>query len=152
LRRSIVVVIVVGIALVLGAPAHGAQPKPTPTPTPTREKPAQDVAVAWLAMVDAGQYGESWDAAAALFKQAVTRSQWIDALTKVRTPFGRLVSRKLQEARFQTDLPGAPTGEYVVVQYETIFQDTGGAIETITPMKDPDGSWRVSGYYIRPAK
>jgi len=23
-------------------------------------------------------------------------------------------------------------------------------VETVTPMKDTDGTWRVSGYYIRP--
>ena len=23
------------------------------------------------------------------------------------------------------------------------------AVETVTPMKDPDGEWRVSGYFIK---
>src|SRR5690348_16063040 len=30
----------------------------------------------WLSVVDAGQYGKSWDEAAALFKQNIPKSQW----------------------------------------------------------------------------
>jgi uncharacterized protein DUF4019 len=152
LRRWIVQGILAGIALGIGGAAHGAQPKPTPTPTPTREKPGLDVAGPWLAMVDAEQYGESWDASATLFKQSVTREQWVAALTKSRTPLGRVQARTLQAARYQTDLPGAPSGEYVQIQYDTTFLGGGESTETITPMKDADGVWRVSGYFIRPAK
>lgn len=46
-------------------------------------------------------------------------------------------------------LSGAPDGRYVVIQYETAFERKKSAVETITPMVDPDGAWRVSGYYIR---
>ena len=46
-------------------------------------------------------------------------------------------------------LPGAPDGHYVVLHYETSFENKKTAIETVTPMLDQDGDWRVSGYYIR---
>jgi hypothetical protein len=145
---------VVGMALGPGESAYGAKstPTPTPTPTPTREKPAQDIAVRWLAIVDSDQYGESWDVAAVLFKQSVTRSQWVDALTKVRSPLGKLESRKFRAAMYVTDMPGAPPGEYVVIEYDARFAGGGAMTERITPMKDPDGAWRVSGYFILPAK
>jgi len=45
--------------------------------------------------------------------------------------------------------PGAPDGEYVVIQYDSSFENKTEAVETVTPMLDPDGVWRVSGYYIR---
>lgn len=48
-----------------------------------------------------------------------------------------------------TQLPGAPDGEYAVIQFETSFANKKSAIETVTPMKDPDGKWRVSGYFIK---
>ncbi|MGE5412935.1 MAG: DUF4019 domain-containing protein, partial [Syntrophomonadaceae bacterium] len=113
------------------------------------EKAAESSAQSWLAMVDAGKYGESWDAAAALFKGAMSRSQWEGALEKVRRPLGKVVSRKLRGAKFMTELPNAPAGEYVVIQYDTEFENRPGATETITPMKDKDGAWRVSGYFIK---
>ncbi|MBM4320898.1 MAG: DUF4019 domain-containing protein, partial [Deltaproteobacteria bacterium] len=55
---------------------------------------------------------------------------------------------KLKSARYQTSLPGAPDGEYVVIQFESSFENKRSAIETITPMLD-SGKWRVSGYFIK---
>src|SRR5207237_7920509 len=58
------------------------------------EKSARSAADAWLALVDRGQYGESWDAAAAFFKGAISRSQWGETLKKVRGRLGKLNSPK----------------------------------------------------------
>ena len=67
----------------------------------------------------------------------------------VRTPLGKLVSRKVKSASYKTSLPGAPDGEYVVIEFETSFLNKKTAVETVTPMMDNDGNWRVSGYYIK---
>lgn len=103
----------------------------------------------WLSTVDAGQYAASWQTAAAYFRQAVTQDQWVQSLQAVRQPLGERVSRQVQSATYQTALPGAPDGEYVVIQFMTVFTHQQQTIETVTPMKDADGAWRVSGYYIR---
>ena len=104
----------------------------------------------WLKLVDAGKYEESWDATAAFFQKAVSKEQWQKQLQSVRTPLGRLQSRKLLSVTFTTSLPGAPDGEYVVVQFDTNFENMKPGIETVTPMKSEDGKWQVSGYYIKP--
>jgi hypothetical protein len=62
---------------------------------------------------------------------------------------GDLTSRSVAAAQYATSLPGAPDGEYIVIQFSTRFTNKKSAIETVTPMKDPDGMWRVSGYYIK---
>jgi hypothetical protein len=116
---------------------------------PSPEEEAQKSAEQWLALVDAGYYGESWDAAAQYFKNAVPKDHWEHSLNAVRKPLGNLVTRKLTSAKYATSLPGAPDGEYVVLQFETAFQNKMSAIETVTPMLDKDGKWRVSGYYIK---
>jgi hypothetical protein len=114
------------------------------------EKSARSAADAWLALVDRGEYGESWDAAAAFFKQAISRPQWEETLKKVRGPLGKVNSRKPRSAEYTQSIPNAPAGEYVVIQYGTSFAGAPApATETVTPMKDKDGVWRVSGYYIR---
>lgn len=104
---------------------------------------------AWLELVDAGEYGSSWDQSAALFKAAIPRNQWQRSLTAVRKPLGGLVSRKVKARQYTTSPPGAPDGEYVVIQFSTRFANKKSAVETVTPMKDADGVWRVSGYYIK---
>jgi uncharacterized protein DUF4019 len=113
------------------------------------ERAAQQSAQTWLALVDAGKYGQSWSEAAQLFKQAVTQAQWESAARGAREPLGKLQARKLQSSEYRRTLPGAPDGEYVVIQYATSFENKKSAIETVTPMKDKDGVWRVSGYGIR---
>jgi hypothetical protein len=103
----------------------------------------------WLALVDAGDYGASWDETAAFFRQVVEREQWIEQLTTYRTPMGKVLQRGDALADYTTSLPGAPDGEYVIMQLQTSFENKVQAVETITAMLDPDGVWRVAGYYIK---
>jgi hypothetical protein len=133
-----------GLALVLVL-----LPIATMAQTVDQETEAVTAAEGWLALVDAGKYGESWKAASGFFKIAVPQGQWEQSLKAVRSPLGKLVSRKLLSKTYMTSLPGAPDGEYLVIQFETSFQNKKSAIETITPMKEKDDKWRVSGYYIK---
>jgi beta-lactamase regulating signal transducer with metallopeptidase domain len=110
---------------------------------------AVHAAMAWLKNVDKKQYDISWSQSADYFRQAVSREQWGESMKSVREPLGKLVSRKIISKEYKTSLPGAPDGEYVVIQFQTSFENKKEAVETVTPMKDKDGVWRVSGYYIK---
>ena len=114
-----------------------------------KEQAAVAAAKKWLTIVDQGKYESSWKEAAQYFKSAVTQDQWKQALQAVRKPLGVLTSRKVMSKTYMTSVPGAPDGEYVVIQFGTAFENKKSAIETVTPMLDKDGSWRVSGYYIK---
>jgi hypothetical protein len=113
------------------------------------EQLAQQSAESWFALVDEGKYDESWQEAAQYFKGAVTKEDWRKAVQGVRDPLGMMRSRKLKSATYKTSLPGAPDGEYVVIQYDSSFEHKQEAVETVTPMLDKDGKWRVSGYFIK---
>jgi len=113
------------------------------------EQAAIEAAKSWLVLVDAGKYPESWEQAAQFFKGAITKEKWGQAVEAVRKTFGDNISRKLKSKRYYTSLPGAPDGKYVVIQFISSFKNKKSAIETITPMLDKDGKWRVSGYYIK---
>lgn len=112
-------------------------------------KPAVDAATKWLQLVDQAQYEASWEEAATYFKDAVDRDTWVAQVKAVRAPLGEVVSRKVIGARAMSSLPGAPDGEYVVIQIETEFANKKSSVETITPMLDGARGWRVSGYFIR---
>ena len=114
-----------------------------------KEAAALAVAKTWLGLVDAGEYGESWETAAAYFKSTVTKDYWQQALPAVRKLFGEPISRKLGDVTYTQSLPAAPDGEYVVIQIATTFENKKHAIETVIPMLDSDGVWRVSGYFIK---
>lgn len=103
----------------------------------------------WLALVDAGQYADSWKEAARYFKNAVKQDQWEQSLQAARKPLGELISRELSSKVYTKTLPGAPDGEYIVMQFEASFKNKKSALETVTCMKEKDGKWRVAGYYIK---
>jgi hypothetical protein len=112
------------------------------------EVAAQSAAAAWLALLDTGQYGESWNTASTLFRRAILQAQWPSKGARVRAPLGALRSRRLLSTAFRSTLPGAPDGAYVVIQFASSFEQRSAAVETVTPMKDVDGTWRIAGYYI----
>jgi len=114
-----------------------------------KEEKALKAANAWLGLVDNGKYGESWKTAAQYFKNALTSSQWEQAVSAVRKPLGKVQKRTVKSKDYMTTLPGAPDGEYIVIQYSTSFENKASAVETVTPMLDKDGMWRVSGYFIK---
>ena len=140
MARHIVIGIAIGIVLMAGLSKAG---------DPGKEKAAVIAAEKWVSLVDAGKYAESWKEAAGYFKAAVSQEKWEQALQSVRKPLGKIISRKVKTKTYQTTLPGAPDGEYVFIQFETSFQNKEFAIETVTPMMDKDGQWRVSGYFIK---
>lgn len=135
-------VVLLGLVLVLGVIQVGNADDQS-------QQKAVEAAKKWLALVDKGEYGKSWETAAGYFKAAVAEQQWEQAVTAVRSPLGKVITRKLKSKQYATSLPGAPDGEYVVIQFETSFEKKKSSLETVTPMKEKDGSWRVSGYYIK---
>ena len=121
----------------------------TATASETRETEALRATRAWLAVVDAATYDESWKAAAGYFRTAVSKEQWRQAMEGVRRPLGSVLTRELKGATYVTELPGAPDGQYVVIQFNTAFENKRVAVETVTSMLEDDGSWRVTGYFIK---
>ena len=110
---------------------------------------AQRSAEKWLNLIDRSQYSESWSQTAPYFQNNVTQSQWRCTLQGVRKPLGKVRSREVASAQYETSLPGTPDGEYVVIQYNTSFEHRQLAVETVTPMQTTDGVWQVAGYFIR---
>jgi Protein of unknown function (DUF4019) len=110
---------------------------------------AEAAALSWLSLTDRGEYVQSWDQAAGIFQSAISRENWINAIVNARRPFGKVIWRKTNSALYTRSLPGAPDGEYVVIQYDTQFEQKSAASEFVTPFRDKDGSWKVSGYYVK---
>jgi len=110
---------------------------------------ASAAALQWLAIVDGGDYEASWEAAAPALKDALAATQWAAALGQARGPLEPFGDRERISARYTTELPNAPAGEYVVLQYRTAVSGDRTVVETVVPMK-VDGAWKVSGYFVRP--
>jgi hypothetical protein len=117
--------------------------------TSTTESDVRDRAADWLSLVDRGDGRGSWEAAGATFRAAVTPDGWTNQMGAARGPLGPLSSRTLAVEQFMNGLPGAPPGEYAVHQYHSVFDRLHAVTETLTLVREQDGTWRVVGYFIR---
>ncbi|HEV3114406.1 MAG TPA: DUF4019 domain-containing protein [Candidatus Binataceae bacterium] len=111
--------------------------------------PAMRAAQSWLELVDEGHYRRSYKDSSSYFQSRIDEQKWLATVGPVRKPLGAVISGKLKNAQYTTNLPGAPDGQYVVIQFDTSFKNKKSAIETVTAMLDKDGKWRVSGYFIK---
>ena len=112
-------------------------------------KAASSAAEDWLKLVDQGDYQASYAQASRVSQSAVSAEQWSQGIGAGRKLLGAVISRQQKSATYATSLPGAPDGQYVVIKYDTSFEKKKSAVETVTPMMDSDGHWRVSGYFIK---
>jgi len=112
------------------------------------KKAALEAVETWLKLIDSGKYAKSWDDAAKIFQDNVPKSDWKKSVEAARSPLGKNVSRKLIAQEYLTEIPGAPDGEYVIIQFTSQFENKKEAMESLTPLKQ-DGEWKVSGYYVK---
>ncbi len=116
----------------------------------TPEKQAQDAEEQWLALLDAGKFAESWQSAASVFQAAITQLECGSILHSVRKPLGSLVSRKAKSANYTKPLPGAPDGEFVILEFDTFFftkkHVKKRVVERVTAMLDVNKEWKVSRF------
>ena len=104
-----------------------------------------DTATKWLAITDAGQYAQAYQA----YPQRITSSgleqNFVGFMRARRLPLGTVLSRKVVKVSRQSKLRGAPDGDYSIIEYETSFEHKAGAVETVT-LTSENGYWQVSGY------
>jgi Protein of unknown function (DUF4019) len=110
---------------------------------------AAQAAESWVGLVDGARYAENWQAAASFFKNALPQQKWVEAAQTARRPLGPVKSRAAKSRAETKTLPGAPDGEYIVFQFNAAFEKKAAAVETITVLREPDGQWRVVGYFVR---
>lgn len=136
MKRLLTPLLTLALAVALGGAAHA-------------DKSAEAAATAWLALLDGGQYQQTYDTASPAFRQQVPASAWLTQIKQIRGQLGKTTSRTLTSAQATTTLPNAPKGEYVVLKYKTAFEKRPSSIETVVMSKAPDGKWHVGGYFIK---
>lgn len=114
-------------------------------------KPATDgrgAAMKWLALIDAGHYGKSWDRAAKPLQTSVTKAGWIVGMNKARRFYGKVLSRKFKDTIYATNPPGFAPGEYEILHFEVKLANKGQATEIVSMELQSNGKWAVAGYHI----
>ena len=112
------------------------------------ETSGSTVAKDWLKIIDAGNYTLSWQKSDSFFKSRLSQNKWDTALKGVRTPLGKVNSRSEISVNEYSKLPGVPEGEYLIIQFQTEFQNKKSATETLALSKS-SGQWLPVGYFIK---
>src|SRR5512134_2568739 len=102
------------VAIVMLALAPGAHAQAELDSTP-----ALEAVRIWLATLDAGRYGASWEDAAPALKESMTRVQWETGLEAKRAPLGVVIVRKIRRASCARGIPADPDADVCVLQYDT---------------------------------
>lgn len=114
---------------------------------PSKED-AEASAKTWVALIDSQKYEESWSEASSFFRFGVKQPDWVRMVKNVRGGMGSLTTRKPLKTTMAKTLPGAPDGEYAVLQFDTAFKNKAKAVETVT-MTLEGGKWKAAGYLIK---
>jgi hypothetical protein len=131
-------------------PSAGAQQPGADTTAGPKIQQAETAAARWLALVDSSRYGASWDSAATMFRSQITKPAWQDAVVAARSQVDPLRARRLSSSQYTRQLPQAPPGEYVVLQYSTTARENRRVTEAVVLTLDASETWRVAGYFVRP--
>jgi hypothetical protein len=115
---------------------------------PASVSPELTVADGWLSLLDANSWSASWNDTGKLFRSQLTQEQWVKTVQSVREPLGTVVSRVVNGSSKSKSLPGAPDGEYEILQYRTVFSKKADTIETVILAREDD-KWKIVGYFIR---
>jgi hypothetical protein len=105
-------------------------------------------AEAWLALVDAGNFSQSWKDASTLLQARVTPDAWEKSAKPIHDTLGAVVSRDLSGTELMDTLPGAPDGKYAIVRFKTKFAQKADAVETVTMFREAT-AWKAAGYFIK---
>ncbi len=136
--------------LLLAALSSTSVAQTPPTDSAAAVKAAETAGQQWLRLVDQARYGDSWEQAATMFRAVISKADWERAVFEARSPFEPFGDRTRVLAQYTTQLPNAPPGQYVLLQYQTNVAGGRRVIETVVPMLDSAQTWRVSGYFVRP--
>ena len=130
------------------ATAKAAEPMAQSTLVNPEDAASLPPARAFLAEIDAGDWTGSWEIAGEAFRSATSAQEWAAAVEPVRAPLGEATERRLATVTRASTLPGAPEGEYQVIQFQTVFSKRSGVMtETVVMAMGSDG-WEVAGYFI----
>lgn len=98
--------------------------------------------------LDKEKYAESWSKGDQLFQNTISQDEWTRALSASRKGLGKVKSRTLKLHRPAWNPRGLPRGPYMVVEYDTSFDNAPESGELLTMRRGSDGKWRVLTYQV----
>ena len=116
-------------------------------------KTAEQTALDWLVLTDSGYFDKAYTETSPLYKQQVSKGQFLTRMGAERTPYGAISYREVkQEELYETSAKleelrqlVLPEGQYSFVEFQTRFETNPAKnfTETVVLRRENDTVWRV---------
>lgn len=145
MHRACSIVAALVLVPLFSGPA-GAQP--TGASHESAKQGARAAAASWLALIDDGDFDDSWEAAASAFQARVPQEAWEDEGSRLRDSIQTGANRTVTMVKYRDSLRQAGDGPFVILKYRS---SVGEAViqETVVTTRD-NTSWKVAGYQLTP--
>jgi uncharacterized RDD family membrane protein YckC len=120
--------------------------KPDSPGTPAEQEELHQAARSVAARLDAGEYGEAWDAAASVMQAKMLRAAFVTMMTGGRTPLGAAGARRVVGTGLFEHMDGAPPGHYGVFVIQTDFANVKAVQEKFVFLRVGQ-EWKLAGYW-----
>lgn len=118
-------------------------------PKPEQVEQASVAAMAFLDLLDRGDFEEAWRQSATYMRSDIPLDTWLAQLNQVRGQVGSLRERSQSDVDYTKEtIEGIPEGEYLSFFYNSRFDNHSTARERVTLYHEAETSWRVAGYFI----
>jgi hypothetical protein len=118
-------------------------------PDPEKVEQASAAAVAFLDLLDRGDFEEAWRQSATYLRSDIPLETWLGQLYQVRGQAGSLLERRQTDYNYTKEqIEGIPEGEYMSFFYASRFDNHSAARERVTLYLEAGVSWRIAGYFI----
>jgi len=118
-------------------------------PDPEKVEKASAAAVAFLDLLDRGDFEEAWRQSATYLRSDIPLETWLEQLYQVRSQAGSLLERRQTDYNYTKEqIEGIPEGEYLSFFYASRFDNHSAGRERVTLYLEAGVSWRIAGYFI----
>lgn len=111
--------------------------------------PARKAALAWLTLIDSGQYEASYSVGGDALHQIITRDKWDVVLKTLRPAIGTMTSRTEVKHLYQPNGIQGLSGQCMVIAYNTVFKGQDEGVEVVI-LHLENNQWRGVGYTVGP--
>ena len=107
---------------------------------------ANKVALRWLNDVNHNQYEKAYQLLSKEGKAKYPQETWISQINELMLEFGGSESRTVTQRNFQSQMEGMEDGFYVVIEYDSQYEDTKDHTEHLLLKQNNKAKWEIANY------
>ena len=107
---------------------------------------ANKVGLSWLNDINHTQYENAYELLSKEVKVMVEKEPWISLINELMLEFGNLESRTVTQRYFQSQMEGMEDGFYVVIEYNSQYENTKAHTESLLLKQNDKAKWEIANY------